>query len=449
MREVIDYSKDFLSGETIERKRNKEDLNYRGIATVQLFDEKGNVVQEVKSENCINKRWLSYVYKSFFRTRLLYNKGAHLYKMTGYAGSPAQSIVLTSNTNEENDLDISMKGEMVGWANGWLSYIGEDKLRGSVNIAETTSDFLRKHFVIDFPTNAANGTFQSIYWVGSNEDTIPIYAEFKEDSYILGDKSYKYIVMNNFLYGMDDIDKPDNFYKIDLNNFKVVRAVVNEDKQNKYYRVGKYQNQIYYFTGKYANVYDENLNFIKKIDINPLDTSATIGMIHFISYDEGFILGDGYYNYSIYDGDLNEVRAIDKSFVSFSQYAFYLGDGIFMIPSRLDRNNGTPICYYDVHNDKKVFDVYGTTYYSFIIRIDDYDRNSQLRHSEEKNDYWYDWDSNKLYYLRTYNDNYYYTCAVRVPWFAHTLLPAPVTKTATNTMKIQYDFVVEERGYFD
>ncbi len=448
MREIIDYSKNFLSGETIERKRNKDDLNYRGIATVQLFDEKGNMVQEVKSENCINKRWLSYLYKSFFRTNLIYNAGATLYSTQYFYGSPAQNIVLTDNADEENDMEIPMKGKIVGWANGWKEYIGNDSFRGSVNKAETTDAFFRKHFVIDFPTNAANGTFQSIYWYGGKGGDIkPIYGMFKEDSYIVGDKDYTFTIMNNYLYGMDNSTKPGNFYKIDLTNFKIIRSIVNDDKEGTYRKVGRYQDKIYFFTEKYANVYDENLNFISRINIKPLDSSKNFKLYTSVSFDEGFIIIDSGSNCSLYDGELNEIRAINGS-AGITSYTFYIGDGIFCNPSSY--SDSGPISYYNIHKDEKVFDIYGTNYYAWIDRLDNYSSNDSIKYSGiSMGSFCYDLESKKLYYLRSYNSAYYYTMAVRIPWFSHTLLPSPVTKAATNTMKIQYDFVVEERGYFD
>jgi hypothetical protein len=41
------------------------------------------------------------------------------------------------------------------------------------------------------------------------------------------------------------------------------------------------------------------------------------------------------------------------------------------------------------------------------------------------------------------------TASYLVPAFAHTLLASPITKTSTNTMKIQYDLSVDYAYPFD
>mgnify|MGYP001010534598 FL=1 len=63
----------------------------------------------------------------------------------------------------------------------WITYSGNDVLRVTVNksqITRTNTDASgTRHYVIDFPTSAANGTFKSIYWVGgsNNESTAQKY----------------------------------------------------------------------------------------------------------------------------------------------------------------------------------------------------------------------------------------------------------------------------------
>lgn len=457
MREVIDYSKDFLSGETIERKRNKEDLNYRGIATVQLFDEKGNVVQEVKSENMINSKWLSYLYKSFFCTQLIKNNYAFFF----YGNSPAQYMILSDNSEAE-ELNEVVKGNCIGWADGWKTYSGSDVKRGTLNTAETNDDDFRKHFVIDFPTHAANGTFQSIYWLSGHsvpDDYEPSYSVFKEDKILckMGENNpiFNFVILDDYIYGYANNSKPTEFNKVDAKTYKVVRSIENNDITNDYVDVGIGNGNIYFFTNKYANVYDKDLNFIEKINFTPLDSSTNIRAANVTCFENGFIIRDDKKFY-LYDFSMNEVRSIPyltdlKVYTSRDfQKLVYLGDGIFnygFLTSTYYNNSKltSSMYYYDVNKDEGY--IWLTNRGHYLITKDNRDPSYSY---EQLSKPFYDWTRKRMYFFSIGYDkgNYLFEC-VRIPWFSHTLLPAPVTKTATNTMKIQYDFVVEERGYFD
>lgn len=443
MREVIDYSKDFLSGETIERKRNKEDVNYRGIATIQLFDEKGNIVQEVKSENMINSKWLSFLYISFFRVSLIYNTSSLdlSYK------SPARCMILTTNSEAEEVNNI-IKGDLIGWANGWESYSGDNALRGSVNTAETSNTDFKKHFVIDFPTNAANGTFQSIYWLPLN--TPPSYCVFKLERK-LGTFSEKndlcyFAVYDGYIYGCEKTSKPTYINKVDMKTFKVVKRLEEIDTAGDFMDLKIGDGKVYYFTREYANVYDLDLNFIEKIIYSPLDTTKKFTIYDAEGYEDGFVLTQSGNKRHLFDFRLNEVRELPVFDELGSDSILYIGNGMFTtgfgsFPQIY------PIKYYDINKDV----VYKWTGESakFHCTPDDPAADSS---TNLLNYPYYDWHTEKIYCRGPYNqkDAYYSVYeGSKIPWFAHTLLPAPVTKTATNTMKIQYDFIVEERGYFD
>lgn len=440
LREIIDYSKNFLSGETIERKRNKDDLNYRGIATVQLFDEKGNMVQEVKSENCINKRWLSYLYRSFFSTNLIFNTKT---KFANY--TPAYNMVLTNNTGEEDDNDLMIKGDLIGHADGWSAYSGEDKLKGTVNIAESINTQFKKHFVIDFPTHAANGTFQSIYWIIGASGESPAFSQFKEETVILElENNYIFAVRNKKLYGYNK-DTKKEICTYDITTGKKLNSFEYTDTNN-VISLGIHNDKLYVFTNSYANIYDFNWNFIEKKNLTRLPNTSTASIMAFRDYEYGFLAIDGNYYSHLFDSDLNEIRqcniADDKKFQP--SYTMYVGNNIFVGTAYYKDSTLNGQKYYDVNKDNITnWSING--YYQFMYSLDE----GRKYYSSNFIYPYFDYNTNSLYYIGESDKKKPYYQATRIPWFAHTLLPAPVTKTATNTMKIQYDFIVEERGYFD
>src|SRR5690625_2434353 len=70
---------------------------------------------------------------------------------------------------EQPEKEWCMKGNEIGWALTSGSYSGGDNKRGSYNTAESFTTQEQVHIVIDFPTHAGNGTFQSIYFTPDSD----------------------------------------------------------------------------------------------------------------------------------------------------------------------------------------------------------------------------------------------------------------------------------------
>src|SRR5690625_3843134 len=70
---------------------------------------------------------------------------------------------------EQPEKEWCMKGNEIGWALTSGSYSGSDEKRGSYNTAESFTTQEQVHIVVDFPTHAANGTFQSIYFTPDSD----------------------------------------------------------------------------------------------------------------------------------------------------------------------------------------------------------------------------------------------------------------------------------------
>jgi len=165
---VKDHTKNI---EYVEIK-HKPDLPIKGRASVYLYNARtGKLELEAHTPNIIYPEvyaWLkSYQWDKFCTGA--YNKSI------SYGGYwEMDNIYLTTSDRPETervniwnydarDVSGANPGKMIGWANK-STYIGSDTQRGTPNTAESYANNSRIHWVFDWPTNAGNGTFQSIIW---------------------------------------------------------------------------------------------------------------------------------------------------------------------------------------------------------------------------------------------------------------------------------------------
>ena len=160
------YVKDNRRGVITEIVKHKpENVTAKGIATMQLTNvETGEVDYEVRSENIIMDFIGKNAYNYAFFTRMSGLDGGTLY--------PFDSIHLTNWNEDEKANTPCFLGVRRGWAHRTDGYVGTDTLRGTINSAETRTYVNNDgkyvmSFVFDWPTHAANGTFNSILWTSS------------------------------------------------------------------------------------------------------------------------------------------------------------------------------------------------------------------------------------------------------------------------------------------
>ena len=139
----------------------------KGFATVELFNESGKKVLEEKSENS-----LTYLATN----HLIWNLKRDFYTghPSGALGEPYYPIyyLILDSSTDPIIYTSSMLCKNISTIIGWSSkgtYSGSDTLRGTVNPVESYWTNEKVHWVFDFPTHAANGTFQRVVWgSGSN-----------------------------------------------------------------------------------------------------------------------------------------------------------------------------------------------------------------------------------------------------------------------------------------
>ena len=160
---VLNYVKDFKNNkETVLWKEKHGEI--RGIATVELF-EHGKKVLEAKTENIITSAGYAF-FKRAMQTRMV--SGTYFSSSLTDSPNPFQAIRLYNINAPEIDEafpDIP-DSALVGYS---LvdTYSGSNTLRGTLNVNESFVSDNRFHYVFDWPTHAANGTFRTIIFATS------------------------------------------------------------------------------------------------------------------------------------------------------------------------------------------------------------------------------------------------------------------------------------------
>ncbi|WP_373181201.1 hypothetical protein [Clostridium butyricum] len=439
-KESISYSKDFLTGRRIEKIKQKLIMPVQGIATVKLYDDlTGKQIYEAKSENRITAVLANPAFLDGYYYPMLENRQERLLGQI-FRTYPFRVLALTTGDITEDPYDYFTWGDIIGYADAWYTYSGDSELMGTVNKGEWSREDKDgkgvKHFVFDFPTHAANGTFKSIYWTGGQSDDSSaqkprINCTYKkriireESSYI---PKYNLCTDENNLYALEPDNTKINVYdkftaekKNDVTLKVEAKAIAYDGeyfwlliKDGSFKKLDKNFNVIASYS-KSAKVPD-NLVY----DVEYYDVAVTESNVY-ITYN-GCINKDG--NSKDYRSC---VVMYDKDGTFVKKAEVYSGSSYRLHITRIPNNK-----LYVMVNDYRAIqlnsdlNIYGGTgltsdgYYSIS-----WDKDTQT--------------------LFAFNDDgrgsieEYYI----VPASAHTLLPEPVTKTPVNTMKIQYDFTCD------
>ncbi|MBU5439887.1 hypothetical protein KQI42_17895 [Tissierella sp. MSJ-40] len=173
LRECISYNKNFINDSIITSKKYKENQGIRGKVFLELFDAKTKKkVEEAYTENLIPDLYFKDTFLRHFVQGIMGagdSRDCDNYKWFNY-------IYLTDSDKPENINDQRIMGNIIGFANRDEPYSGNDPIRGTINRNETkfevTDNKIKINFVFDFPTHAANGRIESIYWAESTPDNI-------------------------------------------------------------------------------------------------------------------------------------------------------------------------------------------------------------------------------------------------------------------------------------
>lgn len=144
----------------------QSDITPQGLIKIELFDSKtGERCKEVNTHNFIAKGVLDMMFKAkvsdiFTKGRLT---GGH--EISKVFNDPFAWMVLTDADHPEDPENEWLRaGKLIGYATTDSAYSGSSATQGSYNASESFTKHGHVKIVIDFPTNTANGTFQSIYF---------------------------------------------------------------------------------------------------------------------------------------------------------------------------------------------------------------------------------------------------------------------------------------------
>lgn len=485
-RKTIARKENFLTGEVIELEKFKPYNQARAVHTIELFDAKtGELVERTTSENFISKN-IEAIQKIYALVALfslqaegndssfLLNQGWNndtysfsdpakvkdFQRIESRYNSPLRYLVLTNDdSKEEPEKETLLKGDLIGWADRMNTYSGNDTKQGTINTVESYAEHGHLHLVFDWPTHAANGTFNSVNFASEYE--------YNNYNYWLG---YKY----------KSIEPPENYF---FSNSGFSNSGFGcKVKDGKLYIPGYYNNDLY---SQYIFVYDIDLENFEIATENPqIYNTEAINNDYLYSFD---IAPDGsiWYTDSAArlwhygkDGQRLPIPGISGNYLqtggSFNQGMVIVGNELWVetgtganpILTRYSLNDfsepldvreltGGPALnrsydfYLDYIPELNLIAVKGNYYIHFYDRgTYSFKQNTPMRayvDNKYAQKFYFHQGQQTLAHLQFYESNSYWGAYFRFAGNlgARNLLPNTVTKTSQNTMKLTYDLYID------
>lgn len=456
LREVINYSHNLINGESKAVKKDKEISNLYGKFKVEMFDAlTGRKTYEAESANRITAVLSNVAYMdSVYNTILSNSSTRNLLQAynNGNSYAPNKYMLLTDGIVEENPYDPFIYGNVIAYADLWKAYSGSSNSIGTINISETSKNGDTKHFVVDFPTNAANGSFSSIYTVGGIDTNLcypRLNSVYYDYLFAVNNKQWKFDRVNicideNIIYALKaESTTVGKFNKATMTFIEEVTLAasckaISYDRINNIWGLSSDGKKVYKFA-------KGTLELLQTIQLpsscyfskytNSLDITANEGFIYVIN--KGYNTGES---------TTAIISKVGK-------------DGTFIKSLKIGSSSDYYVCKLNSGSEIFVFSEDDKVY------LMDMDLNIKFSYNAEFSifnyysgniakgisDITYDVETGAVYSSSFDNTSSSYNYLMRgyfVPALSHTLLPEPITKTPTNTMKIQYDITVERVGVF-
>lgn len=431
----VSYNKDLIRDSRVDIKKYKPDNSPAiGEATIELFDYKtGEKIYEAKTQNVINNIISKMAYMDYFYYKIKEISNSN------YFEAPFNIIALFDDSVPEDANTVAIKGKLIGYADKRTPYSGSDISKGSINLEETQLDVLgdgKLHFVFDFPTHAANGTFQKIAWLKNIYTFYPNFTNMAQGSDKVLDSQMGIAYRGDKVYQLYN-----NTLRIcDKSNFSnsVDYTLGTDTKQN-----GIYVTETNIWTvadGKKVYKYDLNRNLINTYTL-PFDItggSGYSGQLHHIFIDQSGVILGTYLSSGVGSAILK--LSLDLQTVIAARFypngttnpeLTYRRGGF----GKFDNNTLLVMC------DGNKYSLINIDTLEFLARGIPQKTTSGWAFAQNENG-----KNIATCYKNNLSSSSKAFCDVEfLPLIgAETLLAAPITKTPTNTMKIQYDFQVEK-----
>lgn len=450
--DLKNYVKDNRTGELITLEKFKPDTIVKGTGKIELFNAAtGELEVEAGTENCITDFASNMAYMDYFYGRIKKDTNVQFGGLSTLTRAPFQYIMLTDYNKPEDKKAESFLGLIMGYADKTLPYSGADNKCGTINVNETTfvtdtvTGKARFHFVFDFPTNAANGTFQTLWWTRetarqknvTHGSFLPNLTASVTDITIQNGSCYS-IVANYIL------NKTKCIAETGFTSYTATTTIAAASIPTSMFGITNDDTYIYIISEKtkISKYTDTNDIFAKVSDIT-LDTA-----IPSTDIVAGLCLANSYF-YILHSN--NTTCFISKYDIS----------GVFI--SKVDLStiaNNSGYIFGLAGNIKKclTYDPWRNLFYISNFNSNSIENKEIIAYSEENNDLEYcaissAYASRGVCFFSKYkaivqnsgsgSGQLCFVNCLNYNVGAQTLLAAPITKTSANTMKITYDFVMD------
>jgi len=426
MKSVKSIVKNYLTGKEYVEIKRKPNLPIKGYANVYLYNARtGKLELEAHTPNIIYPEvyeWLrSYQWDKFCTGA--YNKtnsyGGYwemdnIYLSTSSRPEDERVNILTFNTTSTSD---GNPGVLIGWANK-STYTGSDTQRGTPNTAESYANNSQIHWVFDWPTHAANGTFQTLIWGNKFAPYFDTVMSKKIGISTPSSAGFDITTDGTYIYAIDGWR---TLYKIMPDGTVLGSVNTGISVPDTYSSIGI----TYLSPYLYALLCNGKLYQITTDGI--IISTKNLGIS--TNSQHGFGLAtDGTYLYAM---------SVENKFYKIST------DGIVIDTYTTNLNLSSPYqAGFSMHYIEPFFYTYAPNYYNYKLSSTG-EILASISSPETPggatigitylNGYLYALKYDGTLYKWKFGDHY----------FARTLLAAPVTKTDQQTMKVQYNFVYE------
>ncbi len=478
-------------------------IQLSGKYKIQLFDKDTNeLIEEVEKHNVISKIPFSTAFYNHIYRGFLNNDNNYGCDFSNTNNGYINFLMLTNDPDapENDDKNPVVLGETIGYAQYGDTNSVADTKRGIFNNNETKKIFnhypngakaknATKHIVFDFGTDKANGTFDNIYLLPtencSNPDSyrgrrtffdsfvVSNNEDYKSnsDKYYQGDRgpishSEKYLYMQCLYYKeVTNRQYWDKIARIDLDTWerKYITLNVPSEEASKpayiiyacgmFWRIDReWKTTRYNLSGEYKDTLEIGSNFIMtyyylRLAGNFIGYNAS--SLDFTYFE--YFTGDDEYLYISYRREAtdknskkyyeNHIVLIDKNGKKVSEVLFDKSDSLPESSIKLN------IAY--INNEKYLIANNYTNVKPQVFKVNNgtlIKKSSNILRavSDSKMPFFYSKDG--FLFMVGFGESgwqdsiYVYTL---IPWGSHCKLSSPVTKTSANTMKIQYDVTVD------
>lgn len=374
-------------------------FNPRGLIKIELFDElTGKKKEEIKTHNFISIGFKNHLMKLAMKSLFTNYRNTGGVNFYDNIKDPFNCMYLTdASHSEQPNSEWLIKGRRIGYAYTNGTYSGPSTMRGSYNATESFTRLDQVRIVVDFPTHAANGSFQSIYFTydGSKFSNTSYFSKF--GVYVVKVKKY-----GNYIYALTNSSTSSStFNKYDLNYNLIETYNLPESKTD-----FEIYNDYIYFSSNSTSRAVQRATLSNPTSLTTIVTGYNAGGICFDVAKNQFIVvsstsnsGSGRVSIHKYDINFNLLSTNETNYTnSYNSIKTTYDNGDIIIDDQILIGNDY-LTFAGIHECRGIIDDEMVLSDGAVIP--------------------------------------------KIGISSRALLDSPVTKTSNSTMKITYDFILE------